>query len=233
LPCDVNINGSYGYNSVGGNINITAGATSCWALPGGNHSDVIVKGGQNLASSDPGSITIQGGYTIGTSCPSPGATGGNIIIQSGLGSGTGTNGTIQLMNGNVGIGTAAPTQKLHVVGNICYTGAIAACSDLRYKTNINPIQNSLTKLMLLQGVDYYWKTLEYTNMDFSDRKQIGFIAQDLEKIFPEMVFTDDKGYKSIDYSRLTPVLVETIKEQQIQIASITNRLNEIEKMLHK
>ena len=233
VPGILNITGSYGYNSVGGRVNITAGATSCWSLVTGSHSDVAIQGGQNLATSDAGSITVQGGYTIGTSCPPPGATGGNIIIQSGLGSGTGLNGTIQLMNGNVGIGTAVPTQKLHVVGNICYTGAIAACSDFRYKTNINPIQNSLAKLMLLQGVNYYWKTSEYTNMDFSDRKQVGFIAQDLEKIFPEMVFTDDKGYKSIDYSRLTPVLVETIKEQQKQITNITNRLNEIEKMLHK
>jgi hypothetical protein len=68
-------------------------------------------------------------------------------------------------------------------------------------------------------------------MEFTGRKQIGFIAQDLEKIFPEMVFTDDKGYKSIDYSRLTPVLVETIKEQQKQIADISSRLQEIEKLL--
>ena len=231
VPGVLNITGSYGYNSVGGRVNITAGATSCWSLVSGSHSDVNIAGGTNLAASDAGSITVQGGYTIGTSCPPPGATGGNIIIQSGLGSGTGTNGTIQLMNGNVGIGTAAPTQKLHVVGNICYTGAIAACSDFRYKTNISPIQNSLTKLMLLQGVNYYWKTSEYTNMDFSERKQIGFIAQDLEKIFPEMVFTDDKGYKSVDYSRLTPVLVETIKAQQKQIADIKFRLHEIEKML--
>jgi hypothetical protein len=233
-PGAVNITGSYGYNSVGGNINIIAGATSCWALPGGNHSDVIIKGGQNLVVTDPSSIVLEGGYTIGTSCSTtPGSTGGNLVLKSGLGSGTGTNGTIQLMNGNVGIGTAAPTQKLHVVGNICYTGAIAACSDFRYKTNINPIHNSLAKLMLLQGVNYYWKTSEYTNMDFSDRKQLGFIAQDLEKIFPEMVFTDDKGYKSIDYSRLTPVLVETIKEQQKEIEEVFTRLNDLEKLLKK
>jgi hypothetical protein len=230
-PGKVNINGSIGYNSVGGGVNIIAGQTSCWSLVSGSHSDVSIQGGQNLATSDAGSIVVQGGYTIGTSCPPPGATGGNIIIQSGLGSGTGTNGTIQLMNGNVGIGIAIPTQKLHVVGNICYTGSIAACSDLRYKTNINHLQNSLSKLMQLEGVDYFWKRSAYPEMEFTGRKQIGFIAQDLEKIFPEMVFTDDKGYKSIDYSRLTPVLVETIKEQQKQIADISSRLQEIEKLL--
>ena len=83
--------------------------------------------------------------------------------------------------------------------------------------------------MQLQGVNYYWKTSEYTNMNFTDRLQIGFVAQDVEKLFPEMVFTDDAGYKSIDYSRLTPVLVETIKEQQQQINELFKRVEKLEK----
>jgi Chaperone of endosialidase len=230
---NINITSGSGYNTAGGNINIIAGQTSCWALTGNSHSDVNIQGGANLVAADAASITLQGGGTVGVGCPTANANGGNLILKSGIGTGTGTQGTIQLMNGNVGIGTAAPTQKLHVVGNICYTGAIAACSDSRYKTNINPIQNSLEKLMLLQGVNYFWKASEYSNMNFSERKQIGFIAQDLEKVFPEMVFTDDKGYKSIDYSRLTPVLVETIKEQQKEIENLSRRLNAIEKQLTK
>jgi molybdenum-dependent DNA-binding transcriptional regulator ModE len=66
-----------------------------------------------------------------------------------------------------------------------------------------------------------------------------FIAQELEKIYPEMVFTDDKGYKSVDYSRLTPVLVEAIKElnaknedQKKLIQALQNEsVNTAEKML--
>jgi hypothetical protein len=46
-----------------------------------------------------------------------------------------------------------------------------------------------------------------------------------------MVFTNDAGYKSVDYSKLTPVLVETIKEQQQQITAISKRLAEVEKLL--
>ena len=54
-------------------------------------------------------------------------------------------------------------------------------------------------------------------MDFSDDRQIGFSAQEVEKLFPEIVVTDATGYKSVDYGRITPILVEAVKEQQQQI----------------
>ncbi len=54
-------------------------------------------------------------------------------------------------------------------------------------------------------------------MQLSDKLQLGLSAQELEKFFPELVMTDAKGYKSVDYGRLTPVLVEAIKEQQKEI----------------
>ncbi|MFY9308167.1 MAG: tail fiber domain-containing protein [Bacteroidia bacterium] len=114
--------------------------------------------------------------------------------------------------GLVGIGTLTPSQALHVVGSICYTGGIGACSDNRYKRNVTPIPDALNKVLQMNGVYYYWKTEEFPNQKFSENKQIGFIAQDLEKLYPELVFTDKDGYKSVDYSRLTPVLVEAVKE---------------------
>ncbi len=136
-------------------------------------------------------------------------------------------------NGNVGIGTSTPTEKLHVAGNICYTGAIAACSDARYKTNITALENPTEKILLLNGVSYDWNTAKFPGMNFSDKKQIGFIAQEVEQLFPELVFTDATGYKSIDYTRLTPILVETVKNQQKEIIAIQKRLAAIEKKLHR
>lgn len=242
---NVNITSGSGYNTAGGNINITAGQTSCWALTGNSHSDVNIQGGANLVAADAASINLQGGGTVGVVCPTANANGGNLILKSGIGTGTGTQGNIQLLNGNVGIGTAAPSSKLEVCGNTRVIGTlnvsstitsstgITCPSDIRYKKNITSIENPMQKLMLVKGVHYNWKTDEFPEMNFNGNQQSGFIAQDLEKIFPEMVFTDERGYKSIDYSRLAPVLVETIKEQQKQIASITNRLNEIEKTLRK
>jgi hypothetical protein len=140
--------------------------------------------------------------------------------------------------GLVGIGTLTPSQALHVVGSICYTGGIGACSDNRYKRNITAIPNALNKVIQMNGVYYYWKTEEFPNQKFTNDKQIGFIAQDLEKLYPELVFTDKDGYKSVDYSRLTPVLVEAIKElnlkneAQQKLIEVQKELNEQQKKIN-
>jgi hypothetical protein len=72
----------------------------------------------------------------------------------------------------------------------------------------------------LRGVTYYWKQAEFPEKQFNARRQLGFIAQEIEPYYPEMVTTDADGYKSVDYSRLTPVLVEAMKEQQAQIEAL-------------
>ncbi|MCF8324765.1 MAG: tail fiber domain-containing protein [Leadbetterella sp.] len=114
--------------------------------------------------------------------------------------------------GNVGIGTAEPIERLHVIGNILASGTITQLSDLRYKKNFSKIENPLNKVLSLNGLHYDWKVEEFKENNFTKDRQIGFIAQEIEEIFPEMVLTDAKGYKSVDYARLTPVLVEAIKE---------------------
>lgn len=125
--------------------------------------------------------------------------------------------TIKNTTGRVGIGTMAPTVALHIVGSVCWTGAAAACSDVRYKKDITQLTHSLDNVMQLKGVHYYWKTEEFPEQKFNTDKQLGFIAQDIEKLYPELVLTDDNGYKSVDYSRLTPILVEAIKELKAEV----------------
>jgi hypothetical protein len=123
-------------------------------------------------------------------------------------------------NGNVGIGTTSPSQRLAVAGNICATGSIGSCSDIRYKKDIAPLSGSLSKVTALRGVRYTWKTEEFPEKNFSKELQIGLIAQEVEKICPEVVQTGTDGYKSVDYARLTPVLIEAIKEQQNEIEEL-------------
>jgi hypothetical protein len=106
----------------------------------------------------------------------------------------------------------AGTTQLNIASNgACTALSFTASSDIRYKKDITPLKNSLEKVSQMQGVYYYWKMKEFPGK-FNDKRQIGFIAQDLEKIYPELVLTGEDGYKSVDYGKVTPILVEAIKE---------------------
>jgi hypothetical protein len=150
-----------------------------------------------------------------------------------------------LSTGNVGIGGClAPAYPLHVVGDIAssatirstnaiVTGAISGCSDLRYKKDITQLPNALQNILKLNGVHFYWKTNEFKEKNFSLNRQIGFIAQEIEKIYPEVVLTDVDGYKAVDYSKITPILVEAMKEQQDLINAQKILLEEQQKLVNQ
>jgi hypothetical protein len=118
-------------------------------------------------------------------------------------------------NGNVGIGTDTPAYKLDVNGTI--RGANVAPSDFRFKQNIRSLVSPLDKLRLLRGVSYNWRADEFPQMNFSAGRSIGFIAQEVERVLPELVSRDEKGFLSLAYSEMLPVVVEAVKEQQKQI----------------
>ncbi|MGE3823592.1 MAG: tail fiber domain-containing protein, partial [Bacteroidia bacterium] len=98
-------------------------------------------------------------------------------------------------------------------------------SDERLKKNITPIGGALDKIMALQGVTYNWRTDMAVNQGLDDGKQYGLIAQELEKIIPELVDTDKEGWKAVEYSHLVPVLIEAIKEQQSTIEKQQQTIN--------
>ena len=85
-------------------------------------------------------------------------------------------------------------------------------SDGRWKRNIERLESSLDKISNLQGVTYEWKADEYPEFGLTEGKQIGLIAQDVEKVLPELVSEDKDGYKAVSYAKLTAVLVEAVKE---------------------
>ncbi|MGC2063839.1 MAG: tail fiber domain-containing protein [Thermodesulfovibrionales bacterium] len=91
---------------------------------------------------------------------------------------------------------------------------MATPSDLRYKKDIHPLESSLDKVLLLQGVAYEWDKGKVSGAGYKSGNQIGLIAQEVEKVLPELVHTDGKGYKTLSYDKLVPVLVEAVKEQQ-------------------
>ena len=136
--------------------------------------------------------------------------------------------------GNVGIGTTAPTTRLFVNGDIT-ANSIAGTSDIRFKTNVRSVENALDKVKALRGVYYNWNQQAFPEKEFGAQNELGFIAQEVEKIVPEIV-TKDKTkdeYRSVKYDKLVALLVEAIKEQQKQIDSLKIKVNKLSRVNHK
>jgi hypothetical protein len=139
------------------------------------------------------------------------------VIGNGTSNSTRRNAITVLKSGNTGIGTDTPGFSLTVNGTAwCSSGAWTG-SDIRWKKNITEINDILSNVLTLKPVTYQWKTDEYPGMNFTNDVQIGLIAQDVEKVFPNLVMTDNNGYKAVSYEKLSVILVEGLKEQQKQI----------------
>ncbi|OFX82267.1 MAG: hypothetical protein A2W99_09425 [Bacteroidetes bacterium GWF2_33_16] len=181
--------------------------------------------------------------------------GGTLILSSGIATGSGVSeiqfntvtasdlnpSTKMVIKGNgfVGIGTTGPTVALHVVGNARFTaigsGTYAApvnqtstgilttaTSDIRFKENINTLSKSLDKVMKLRGVSFTWKSEPQMGT------RIGLIAQEVEPVLPELVFTNPvDGFMGVNYAEMSAVLVEAIKEQQSIIINLRNENNQL------
>lgn len=132
--------------------------------------------------------------------------------------------------GYFGIGTPSPTQKLHVIGNILASGTVTGSSDKRLKKNIRPIEDALTALDKITGVKYFWINPEEHN----DGEQIGVIAQDVEKVFPQAVITGSDGFKSVSYMGLVAPVIQAIKELNTKfktlVAQVTGMDSRVEKL---
>jgi hypothetical protein len=133
-------------------------------------------------------------------------------------------------NGNVGIGTITPTVRLHVNGDII-ANSIAGSSDSRFKTNVRPVTNALDKVKALQGVYFNWNQEAFPARDFPNQNAIGFIAQEVEKVLPEVVQTEKtaEGYKAVQYDKVVALLVEAIKEQQQQIDVLKQQIRRLKR----
>jgi hypothetical protein len=121
--------------------------------------------------------------------------------------------------------------QLYVSGaTVCDQSCI---SDMKYKNNIRPIESSLDKVMKIQGVSYSWNRDEYEDMNFPEGTRYGVVAQEIEKVLPEVVREDSKGNKSVAYKQLIPVLVEAMKEQQDRISDLTKEVKELKSEVAK
>ena len=106
-------------------------------------------------------------------------------------------------------------------GGAVYAGGdVTAYSDISVKENIRPIINSLEKITKSRGV-------LYDRIDSGAKNNIGFIAQELEINFPELIHTNDDGTKGVKYQNATAILFEAIKEHKTQIESQKSEIAEL------
>jgi hypothetical protein len=249
-----NTNTAIGTSALGLNVdgdgNSSIGINSLHSNSSGNTNSAV--GVETLYNNSTGyNNSALGSYALGTN-----TTGNNntaIGTFANVSTGTLTNATaiganalvsisnavVLGNNANVGIGTDAPSQKLHVIGNGLFTGTVTAscgvlsCSDRRYKQHIKPLLNSLDKVCRLDGVTYTWRKDEFPDMHFTDALQIGIIAQDLEKEYPELVATDKYDYKTVDYAKITPILIEAIKELNVKLENAILENKQLKKQVEK
>ncbi|MFZ5552999.1 MAG: tail fiber domain-containing protein, partial [Bacteroidota bacterium] len=133
--------------------------------------------------------------------------------------------------GNVGLGTTTPGFRLQVGnsgdGTVARANAWTVFSDERLKKDFSSIENPVKMINEISGYYYYWKSGTDTSL------QIGFKAQEIEKVIPQIVSTDANGIKSVDYARVTPVIIEAVKEQQAEIESQKNEIEVLKKQYNE
>jgi len=207
----ISVGGSLSYNSGTGVISYTT-----------PNSDGIAEGATNLyftnararsAISASGSLS----YNSGT---------GVISFTDAVTSVAGRTGAVTLaisdvaslqaaLDGKLSTSGGSLSGNLSVTGTITATGDITAFSDIRTKMGVETINEALYKVKQLRGVSYVSK--------FNMEDRIGVIAQEVERVVPEVVFTHSNGLKSVAYQNLVGLLIEAIKDLEERVAELEHR----------
>jgi hypothetical protein len=110
------------------------------------------------------------------------------------------------------------------IGNdLTVEGDIVISSDARLKANIVSLGSTLARLLLIDGKSYTMKK--------DGKQKIGVLAQDIQKVFPELVSTDDRDMLAVNYQGLVPVLINALKEQDGKMKEQEKRLERLEAII--
>jgi hypothetical protein len=144
-------------------------------------------------------------------------TGGGMALQ--------TSSTIRIFltpGGNILMGTTTDNgERLYVSGSIRATGSITANSDVRLKKNIERIENALQKVSEISGYTY--------NTIYDEDRHAGVIAQEIDKVLPEIVNKGNDGLMGVEYGNISALLIEAIKEQKVLIESLQAKVEALSK----
>ncbi len=190
----------------------------------GNNTRLPTAAGSGVAIGISGSVGYLFGYNYGIDAPLTLALNGP--------------------GGSVGIGTTTPARTLEVAGNIrvfaCVENAngtsltgSSCSSDIRFKRDIKPFPNLLNRVVKLQPVNYYWRTTEFPEKRFGTQQSYGLVAQEVERVLPELVGEDKEGFKTVDYSKLPLMMLQAMKEQQTQIEQQQKQLKQQQEQIER
>jgi hypothetical protein len=153
--------------------------------------------------------------------------GGSQVIGAGYAGATVAPANGLLVQGELGVGytTNPGTYQLYVNGNT-WTSGVYSFSDMRWKEHVEPLTDAVAKVMQLRPVSYDF--VKDSKLHFPKGHQIGFIAQELEKVVPEVVTTNNDGYKGVAYQNLTALLAQAVKDQQGEITRLNTQIEQLQ-----
>ena len=174
--------------------------------------------GENTTASDFGSTVIgqynSSGSTVTNSATSFNAANTAFVIGNGTDSSNTSDAFKVMFNGDATVGN-----------DLTVEGDIVISSDARLKANIVSLGSTLARLLLIDGKSYTMKK--------DGKQKIGVLAQDIQKVFPELVSTDDRDMLAVNYQGLVPVLINALKEQDGKMKEQDAKMIEQEKRLER
>ncbi len=174
-----------------GNLAVDTGTTTLAGLTVSNDGISVLGGGMTISQDG---LVVNGAASMNSGCS----------VTSGLST-----------------DTLAVSSTSEFTGQATFLGGTVGASDTRLKTNIKPISDALNKILSLNGVHYSWSTDKkngYDAPDASSNRHIGFLAQEVQRVVPEIVVPlypegkDDQHYLGIRYDEIIPIIVEGMKE---------------------
>lgn len=132
-------------------------------------------------------------------------------------------------------GSSTQVLSLSNAGNMVLSGAMTAgsyatSSDIRFKRDVQSIKDPISIVSQLRGVNFTWNTDKHEQFNALKGTKVGFIAQEVKEVIPDIVHENEDGFLSVEYSSIVPLLVEAVKEQQHTIDTLRKELASVKQM---
>jgi len=217
-------------------VNNTVEITNTTQSTSKDSGALIVDGGLGLEKNlnVGGNVSVAGTFGVSQGITITGVTTFNNLVDANGGAtidniriGVANDNTIDTSTGQLTLDSNGG--QLNINDNTVITGILSVTDDItaffssdeRLKDNITPIEDPLAKVLSLSGNSFDWN-----DQSSHTGKDIGVIAQEIEKVLPEIVTTRENGFKAVQYEKITPLLIEAIKELSHKVDDLQQKLND-------